>query len=84
MHHQPTTLTDTRVMSAPILKYFDTAHLPADLRTVSEPIHALAHDMDANLPDCAEKTAGLRKLLEAKDCLVRAALEKRDQDTNSH
>jgi hypothetical protein len=26
------------------------------------------------LPDSAEKTAGLRKLLEAKDCLVRAAL----------
>lgn len=33
--------------------------------------------MDAQLPDCAEKSAGMRKLLEAKDCFVRAALEKK-------
>jgi hypothetical protein len=28
----------------------------------------------AHLPDSAEKSAGLRKLLEAKDCFVRASL----------
>lgn len=32
--------------------------------------------MDELLPDGPEKTAGLRKLLEAKDCFVRAALDR--------
>jgi hypothetical protein len=30
--------------------------------------------MDTVLPDSAEKNVGMRKLLEAKDCFVRAAL----------
>ncbi|WP_245263211.1 hypothetical protein [Azorhizobium doebereinerae] len=42
---------------------------------MSRPIGKLAEKMDAELPDGAEKSAGLRKLLEAKDCLVRAKLE---------
>lgn len=63
-------------MSNPIMKYFDYSHLPAKLQLVSEPIHTVALQMDANLPDGPEKSAGLRKLLEAKDCFVRAALEK--------
>lgn len=61
-----------------IIRYFDYKHLPEHLSRVSRPIHDLAHDMDESLPDCAEKTAGLRKLLEAKDCFVRAALESRE------
>lgn len=60
---------------SPIMKYFEYAHLPEKLQAVSKPIALLAKQMDENLPDCAEKSAGLRKLLEAKDCLVRAALE---------
>jgi len=59
---------------APILVYFDYAHLPQHLQVVSKGLHAIAHEMDATLPDCAEKSAGLRKLLEAKDCFVRAQL----------
>lgn len=63
-------------MSAgPIMKFFDYAHLPMHLQLVSRPIYQMAHEMDGALPDCAEKTAGMRKLLEAKDCFVRAALE---------
>ena len=58
-----------------IMKYFDYQHLPEKLAKVSKPVSDVAHQMDATLPDCAEKTAGLRKLLEAKDCFVRAALE---------
>lgn len=63
-------------MKAPsaILKYFDYEHLPPALQQVSKPIGDLARQMDADLPDGAEKSAGLRKLLEAKDCLVRARL----------
>ena len=34
-----------------------------------------AEDMLATLPDSPELTMGLRKLLEAKDAFVRAALE---------
>ena len=58
------------------MKYFEYAHLPAHLQEVSKPIGELAKTMDESLPDGAEKSAGLRKLLEAKDCLVRAALDK--------
>ena len=59
----------------PILKYFTYDHLPPHLQTVSRPFAALAFDMAIHCPRCAETSAGLRKLLEAKDCLVRAALE---------
>lgn len=62
-----------------LLKFFRYEHLPANLQAVSKPICELAEKMEAELPDSAEKTAGLRKLLEAKDCFVRAELEK-----NSH
>lgn len=63
-----------------LMRWFAAAHLPPHLRAISEPIGALAAEMDRLLPECAEKTAGLRKLLEAKDCLVRAAIEKADAD----
>lgn len=59
---------------SPIMKYFAFAHLPEKLQEVSKPIGELAAKMDADIPDGAEKSAGLRKLLEAKDCLVRAIL----------
>ncbi|HGP0311702.1 hypothetical protein [Atlantibacter sp. RC6] len=61
-------------MSSPIMKYFAYQHLPAHLQEVSKPIGDLATMMDESLPDGAEKSAGLRKLLEAKDALVRAKL----------
>jgi len=57
-----------------IIKYFKYEHLPEKLQEVSKPICVLAQEMDHVLPDCAEKSAGLRKLLEAKDCFVRASL----------
>ena len=62
-------------MASPIMKYFEYDHLPEKLQGVSKPLGDLAHQMDEGLPDGAEKSAGLRKLLEAKDCLVRAALD---------
>lgn len=61
-------------MPAPIMKYFAYSHLPENLQEVSRPIGILAERMDLELPDGPEKSAGLRKLLEAKDCLVRAKL----------
>ncbi|AUR93218.1 hypothetical protein NVP1185O_31 [Vibrio phage 1.185.O._10N.286.49.C2] len=56
-----------------IMKYFAFEHLPPHLQEVSRPLGQVAELM-ASLPDGAEKSAGLRKLLEAKDCFVRAKL----------
>lgn len=61
-------------MGSPIVRYFDFEHLPAHLQDVSRPLGELARKFDEELPDGAEKSAGLRKLLEAKDCFVRARL----------
>lgn len=60
---------------SPIMQYFKWKHLPEHLQWVSEAVAGVATMMDENLPPGAEKSAGLRKLLEAKDCFVRAALE---------
>ena len=58
----------------PLMRFFAYEHLPPHLQEVSRPIGELAAQMDADLPDGPEKTVGLRKLLEAKDCFVRAKL----------
>jgi len=58
-----------------MLKYFAYEHLPEHLQEVSKPIGQLAEKMDKELPDGREKSAGMRKLLEAKDCFVRAKLD---------
>ena len=60
-------------------KFFKFDHLPVNLQEPSRSCALLAEQMDMNLPDCAEKTAGLRKLLEAKDCFVRAKLESMEE-----
>lgn len=59
----------------PILKFFAYDHLPHPLRDISQQFFILAREMVSDLPYCPETSAGLRKLLEAKDCFVRAALE---------
>lgn len=56
------------------MKYFKYDHLPEHLQKVSRPFGELAQKMNKELPDGAEKSAGLRKLLEAKDCMVRSTL----------
>jgi len=58
-----------------ILKYFDYVHLPEHLQEISKLLGDVAYIMEDRLPDCTEKSAGLRKLLEAKDCFVRANLK---------
>lgn len=63
-----------------LAKYFEYAHLPADLQRVSSVCETLASDMIYRLPDSAELTVGLRKLLEAKDCFVRASVAARTPD----
>lgn len=57
-----------------IFKYFAYDHLNEPLKGVSKVLYNTAYEMIIALPDCPELTVGLRKLLEAKDCLVRTAL----------
>lgn len=56
-----------------LLLFFKWDHLPPHLQKVSLPFSELAFAMAERL-DGPELTTGLRKLLEAKDCMVRAAL----------
>ena len=62
-------------MPNPIMKFFAFEHLrDPDLKEISRASASLARAMDEQLPDGPEKSAGMRKLLEAKDCFVRAKL----------
>ncbi len=61
-------------MANRIVKWFDGDHLEPELADVVDDCRQLAEAMDRILAEGPEKTAGLRKLLEAKDCFVRAAL----------
>jgi hypothetical protein len=56
-----------------LIQHFSYEHLPEHLQEVSKHFHALAIEMAATLVG-PEVTVGLRKLLEAKDCAVRAAV----------
>lgn len=57
-----------------MLKWFDYSHLPKDLRAVSEGFSLLAWQTCERVEPGPERTVALRKLLEAKDAAVRAAL----------
>jgi hypothetical protein len=63
-----------------LLQFFSYGHLPAHLQAVSMPFAQLADQLAAKLPGNPEKTVALRKLLEAKDCAVRAVLFKSDEE----
>lgn len=58
-----------------ILRYFDFEHLKDPLRDISADFATLAYEMEMLLPNGPEKSTALRKLLEAKDAAVRAALD---------
>lgn len=57
-----------------MLQFFEYGHLPERLARVSLPFCELAQWIATALPANPERTVALRKLLEAKDCAVRAAL----------
>lgn len=58
-----------------IMQFFEWQHLSPELASVSRPFCDLAVEV-LQLPRNPERTTALRKLLEAKDCAVRAALAK--------
>jgi hypothetical protein len=67
-------------MSSTTIKYFSYEHLPPDLQEVSKPLAELAYMLEELLPDGPEKSAGMRHLLEAKDCFVRVKLDSRKEN----
>jgi hypothetical protein len=61
-----------------VLQFFKYDHLPKELQKVSKPFADLAHELASTLPENAETTLALRKLLESKDCAVRSLIAKKD------
>lgn len=62
----------------PMLQFFKFEHLPPALQDVSRPFPLQASLIVETIPRNPERSAGLRKLLECKDCIVRAAMYKDD------
>jgi hypothetical protein len=58
----------------PMLQFFTYEHLLLNLQPVSRAFAELAQEIAETLPRNPERTVALRKLLEAKDCAVRAVL----------
>lgn len=63
-----------------LYKFFEFGHLPVDLAIISMHSASLAASMIDLLSDGPELTVGLRKLLEAKDCFVRAAVTMKQEE----
>ena len=63
-------------MTEPMLQFFSYTHLPTHLQAVSKPFCEVAESIVATLPRNPERSMALRKLLEAKDCAVRALIYK--------
>lgn len=59
------------------LRWFEFDHLPEDLKAIASQVYDLADALYDDLGSGPEKSAGLRKLLEAKDCFVRQAVADR-------
>lgn len=57
-----------------MLKWFAYSHLPEHLQAHSKPFGELAEHIAGSIAPGPERTVALRKLLEAKDAAVRAAL----------
>jgi ATP-dependent Clp protease ATP-binding subunit ClpA len=66
----------TFVEEEPLLQFFADEHLPDHLQERSRPFADLARRLVETLPSNPERSMALRKLLEARDCAVRAKLYK--------
>lgn len=67
----------------PLLQFFRYEHLPPHLQAVSAPFCMLAEHLCATLDMNSESVTALRKLLESKDCAVRAIIFKQPVTQNS-
>lgn len=63
-----------------LMQFFDYEHLPKEQQEISKPFGDLARTLhDRVYPDNVERNMAIRKLLEAKDCAVRASLLNKDR-----
>ena len=74
MHPAPEEFTEEELERDAILRFFHYGHLPEPLQARSRPFCDLARAIVRDLPRNAERSVALRKLLEAKDAAVRAAV----------
>ncbi len=58
----------------PMLRFFRYDHLQPHMQAVSKPFCDLAHWLVATVPCNDQRDYALQRLLEAKDCAVRALL----------
>jgi hypothetical protein len=65
----------THPATTALLRWFEYDHLDARLQVVSRPFAELAEFLTTGPLTGPELTVALRKLLEAKDAAVRAAIE---------
>ena len=59
-----------------LMQFFAYEHLPEHLKVVSKDFCKLAEKICETIPRNPERIVALRKLLESKDCAVRAKLAK--------
>lgn len=62
------------IATTAVTRFFEYEHLPEPLKTIAAGCSSLKDFMLDQLEDDPELTVGMRKLLEAKDAFVRAAV----------
>lgn len=68
-------ISDRHYATRELWRFFGYDHIKDDqMREVSARCQWVASEMIQSLPDSPQLTTGLRKLLEAKDCFVRAGM----------
>ena len=63
-----------------IEEFFQYAHLPPKLQTVSQNFHSLAMHLEQSLPPSAERTLALRALWESKNYAVWCATQEPSEE----
>lgn len=74
IHPAPQEFAPQQLADDAILRFFHYSHLPPVLQSRSKPFCDLARLIVETTPRNAERSVALRKLLEAKDACVRAAI----------
>lgn len=69
-------LKEAKLSEEPMMQFFKYDHLKPEMQAVSKPFCELAESIVLTLPRNPERTVALRKILEAKDCAVRALIYK--------
>lgn len=59
----------------PLLRWFQSAHLPAPLKEMMVKFRFIADEIVVSMPPSAERTIALRKLIEAKDAAIRGLVD---------